>query len=220
MLHTLLTSHRASLLEQCVILSGIQSKHTPEQVVSLAQISIFLDQLIVTLQSEDHAYMGPDTGEALNETPSIETQMFDSAKKHGGDLQTLGFTIEEVVRNYGGLCQAITTLATDRDEHIEASEFRTMNRCLDDGIAQAVTSFRRLDSCKLAVDAKAKMKAHDHVYLDRFAAMTYHIESAIMAVTAIRTGKVGMEGATAGVLDRNLKGLQTLISQGEANTPV
>lgn len=219
MLHLLLTSHRASLLEQCVILSGIQSKHTPEQVASLDQISIFLDQLIVTLQSEDPAYMGPDTGEALNETPSNKTQMSVSAKKHGGDLQTLGFTIEEVVRSYGGVCQAITTLAIDR-RRIEASEFRTMNRCLDDGIAEAVTSFSRLDSQKLAIDAKAKAKVQDHVSLDRLATMSYHIESAILAVAAIRTGKVGMEGATAGVLDRNLMGLQTLIAEGVANTPV
>jgi hypothetical protein len=220
MLHLLLTSHRTSLLEQCVILSGIQFKHTPEQVASLGQISIFLDQLILTLQSEDPAYMGPDSGEAVKETPSIKTQMFDSAKKHGGDLQTLGFTIEEVVRSYGGLCQAITTLAVDRDVPIAASEFRTMNRCLDDGIAEAVTSFSRLDSQKLAIDAKAKARVQDHVSMDRFATMSYYVESARMAVTAIRTGKVGMEGATAGVLDRNLIGLQTLILEGVANTPV
>lgn len=219
MLHPLLTSNRASILEQCVILSGFQSEHTPEKAASLGEISIFLDQLIVTLQSEDPAYMGPDTGVALHKTPSIETQMAVSAKKHGGDFQTLGFTIEEVVRSYGGLCQAITTLATDRNAYIEPSEFRTMNRCLDDGIAQAVTSFCSLDSRKSAMDAKAKTKVQDHASLDRFAAMTSYIEAAVMAATAIRTGKVGADGATAVVLDRSLKGLQTLIAQGEAKTP-
>ena len=163
--------------------------------------------------------MGPDTVVALHKTSTIDSQIAISAKKHGGDFQTLGFTIEDVVRSYGGLCQAITTLATDRDQHIEPSEFRTMNRCLDDGIAQAVTSFCGLDSRKSAMDAKAKTKVQDDASLDRFASMTYFIETAVMAATAIRTGKVGPNGATAGVLDQSLKGLQTLIAEGVDNTP-
>ena len=43
MLHPLLTSHRALILEQCMILSGFQSEHAPEKVASLGEISIFLD---------------------------------------------------------------------------------------------------------------------------------------------------------------------------------
>lgn len=94
-----------------------------------------------------------------------------------------------------------------------------MNRCLDDGIAQAVKLFCCLDSRKSAMDAIAKTKVQDDTSLNRFASMTYFIEAAVMAATAIRTGKLGPNGATAGVLDQSLKGLQTLIAEVVDNTP-
>ena len=212
MLHQFLASHRESLLEQSAILSGFHTDRSPEQIASLAQIYIFFDQLIATLQSEDTAHIPVEAPTlAGKKMPSIESRMSASASVHGSDLRTLGFTIEEVVRNYGGLCQAITSAASDIDEPIHAAEFRTMNRCLDDGIAQAVTSFSRLETRQLAGNANAKV-VRDHAYLGSLAAMTSHIDAAVLAVAAIRTGRVGMEGATGGVLDRSLTGLQTLIA--------
>jgi hypothetical protein len=53
----------------------------------------------------------------------------------------LGFTIEQVVHDCGDLCQAITDLAFERSVPIEIDEFRTLNRCLDNGIADAVMEF-------------------------------------------------------------------------------
>jgi len=50
-----------------------------------------------------------------------------------------GFTVDQVVHDYGDLCQAITKLAVDRGAAIQVEEFRTLNRCLDNAIADAVT---------------------------------------------------------------------------------
>ena len=65
------------------------------------------------------------------------------ATEHGSNLLQMGFTVGQVVHDYGGLCQAITELAVDLSEPISPANFHTLNRCLDDAIAEAVTEYSR-----------------------------------------------------------------------------
>jgi hypothetical protein len=51
----------------------------------------------------------------------------EAALQHGRELSLHGYTVEQVVRDYGDLCQTITDLATELDARIEAEEFRTLN---------------------------------------------------------------------------------------------
>jgi hypothetical protein len=44
---------------------------------------------------------------------------------------------------YGDVCQSITDLAVETRAPISSDDFRTLNRCLDDAIAGAVTEFAR-----------------------------------------------------------------------------
>ena len=67
--------------------------------------------------------------------------MRSTATLHGRELLDGGYTIDQVVHDYGDLCQAITDLAFERNWPIQVDEFRTLNRCLDNGIADAVTEF-------------------------------------------------------------------------------
>ena len=60
-------------------------------------IPLFLTQLGEVLNRGAH---GPD--------------MVASASQHGGDLLQQGFTIAQVVHDYGDICQAITELAVER----------------------------------------------------------------------------------------------------------
>jgi len=60
---------------------------------------------------------------------------------HGQDLLKFGFTIEQVVHDYGDICQAVTELAEERGVNLSIAEFHTLNRCLDDAIASAVSSW-------------------------------------------------------------------------------
>jgi hypothetical protein len=64
-----------------------------------------------------------------------------TAALHGGDLFREGYTIEQVVRDYGDVCQAVTKLAIETKAPISVDEFRTFNRCLDNAIAGAVTEY-------------------------------------------------------------------------------
>ena len=78
-----------------------------------------------------------------NQTPTKpdHTEIGRSAALHDAELLRLGYTLDQVVRDYGDVCQAVTELAGEEDERITAGEFRTLNRCLDNAIADAVTSF-------------------------------------------------------------------------------
>jgi hypothetical protein len=46
--------------------------------------------------------------------------------------------VDQIVHDYGDLCQAVTELAIEHNLPITNNEFQTFNRCLDDAIANAV----------------------------------------------------------------------------------
>jgi hypothetical protein len=68
------------------------------------------------------------------------------ATLHGRDLLQEGFTVEQVIRDYGDLCQAVTNLPVELGTSIPAREFSTFNRCLDDAMAAAVTEYSQQNS--------------------------------------------------------------------------
>ena len=75
----------------------------------------------------------------LNCTPEIGK----SAILHGHDLLLQGFTVSQVVHDYGDICQAITELALERNAPVSTDDFRMLNRCLDEAMAGAVTQYTR-----------------------------------------------------------------------------
>jgi signal transduction histidine kinase len=124
-----------------------------------------------------------------------------------------GFTLEQVVRDYGDVCQAITNLAYELREPIEVDEFRTLNRCLDNAIAGAVTEFALGQITSAAQDdlqasnSRMGFLAHE---------LRNFVHTATLAVGVIKAGNVGLAGATGAVLDRCLKGMSTLIDRSLA----
>ena len=111
----------------------------PEHEFGIPQ---FLDQLIKTLEVEQTSeparsreISGPEDGK-----PAV-SEIASTATRHGSELLLQGFTIDQVVHDYGDLCQAITGLAFEQKAPIQADEFQTLNRCLDNGIADAVKEY-------------------------------------------------------------------------------
>lgn len=91
-------------------------------------LPLYIDQLIRVLE------------EKLNSHPGGE--LAKAATEHGKEFLRLGYTLSHVVHAYGAICQAITGLATDKDFGISSNEFKTLNSCLDDAIASAVSEFQ------------------------------------------------------------------------------
>jgi signal transduction histidine kinase len=137
-----------------------------------------------------------------------------TARRHGQELLRNGYTFDRVVHDYGDLCQAITDLAVEEDVPIQVDEFRTLNRCLDNAIADSVTEFA-YERDLLVADRESDAF---HERLGVFAhELRNFITTAVQAVGAIRTGQVGLSGPTGAVLDRCLIGLRNLVDRSLAD---
>jgi signal transduction histidine kinase len=172
-------------------------------------IPVFLDQLIGALTIERQAPNLSGNGTVNVGAGAANTLVGEMAKLHGRDLQEQGFTLEQVVRDYGDVCQAVTNLAFETGAVIAIDEFRTFNRCLDDAIASAVTEYARHGSLSggfvtETLNSRLGPLAHE---------LRNHLHTATLVIAAIKAGNVGISGATGAVLDRSLLGMRGLIDR-------
>jgi len=217
-LHEFLTTNKADLIERCQlkVAKRIAPKVASQELAH--GIPRFLDQLIKTLEVEQTSepmrsrrVSGPAGGGA------VVSEIAATAALHGRELSEQGFTVDQVVHDYGDLCQAIADLAFERGVPIQVDEFRTLNRCLDNGIADAVTeyAFQRnslveSNSVK-ALNERLGFLAHELRNL---------LHTATLAVMAIKAGNVGATGATGALLDRSLIGMRNLIDRSLADVRI
>jgi hypothetical protein len=147
-------------------------------------ISLFVDQLVTALKLQQASESEAATSCAISRT----------AAQHGNEMLRRGLTVGHVVHDYGDLCQAITEVAIEQAAAISSVEFRTLNRCLDEAIAGAVTEFGRQrdaftsDDATRATNERLGFLAHELRNL---------ISTATVAVATIKKGSVGLTGATA-----------------------
>jgi hypothetical protein len=140
LLHAFLTSNRQELINRCR--ANVAKKCAPHWHPAAIDygVPLFLQQLVETLRVEQQ--ISPrDLTEPLP-TPA-PTEIGRAAALHGAELLRLGYSVDQVVHDYGDLCQSVTALAVEQEVPISIDEFRTLNRCLDNAIADAVTSFGR-----------------------------------------------------------------------------
>ena len=214
MMYHFLIDNRAELIARCrTKVAQRSSSSTPSAELDHG-ITVFLDQLIRTLQLEatsdpmrSRKVSGPSGG-----VPAL-SEIGESAGMHGRELLRHGFTVDEVVHDYGDLCQAISDLAMERGEMIAVDEFRTLNRCLDNAIANAVTEFGYQHNAGLA-------EAQAIALNERLGFLAHELRNqlctATLALSLIKQGSVGLSGATGGILDRALVALGSLIDRSLA----
>ena len=175
---------------------------------SVHGVPVFLDQLISILIIEQKTGY---SDLAMAGKPIIEANaaITATALLHGHELHDQGFTLEQVVRDYGDLCQSVTDLAFKTHADIAVDEFRTLNRCLDNAIAGAVTEYARHGAVARGVVAETLNSrlgplAHE---------LRNHLHTATLVVAAMKMGNVGISSATGAVLDRSLLGMHNLIDR-------
>ena len=216
MLFDFLSTNRAILIDRCRVMVGSRSdpKATDEELVH--GIPMFLDQLIGTLILEQQIGPEGDTVQGRNGRGKFSAELGATAALHGHDLFRAGFTVEQVVRDYGDVCQAVTNLAFETGAPISVDEFRTFNRCLDNAIAEAVTEFAKHapasdDESLKNFNSRLGPLAHE---------LRNYLQTATYAARAIRAGTSGIGGATAAVLDRSLMAMSNLIDRSLAEVRV
>src|SRR5688572_10510399 len=193
MLHEFITLNRVEIITRCRAKVASRSMPPPSEAEINHGVPLFLDQLFETLRSG--TYRNKDISR--------------SAGQHGLDLLDQGFTISQVVHDYGDICQSITELALQINAPIATEDFRTLNRCLDDAIAGAVTMFSR-ESQNASSDQATDRNNERVGFLVHELRNLVH--TAIVAFDILRTGSVGITGNTGEVLKRSLEGLKELIA--------
>jgi signal transduction histidine kinase len=211
-MHKFLANNRDELIARCKAKVAQRPKRAATVVQLSNGVQLFLEQLQRTLEAEE---AGQSTQSmSISGAPGGDAQslseMGASAAVHGKELWELGYTIDQVVHDYGDLCQAITDLASERDAPFSVSEFRTLNRCLDNAIANAVSAFSEQRDMILArrqateVNERIGFAAHE---------LRNSLDTAMLATKALEVGSLPVSGATGNVLKRGLASLKSQIEQ-------
>src|SRR4029077_17842845 len=138
MLHEFLTSNRTEFIARCRNKVARRLSPTEIPIAFDHGVPLFLQQLVETLRREQKEPPGAIVEPGPSPSPS---EIGRAASVHGAELLRLGYTVDQVVHDYGDVCQSVTQLAHEQHEDITTDEFQTLNRCLDNAIADAVTSF-------------------------------------------------------------------------------
>jgi signal transduction histidine kinase len=187
--------NREEIIARCQAKVAARSMPPPTESEINHGVPVFLDQLVDVLRSG---------------VAGASADIDRSAAQHGRDLLLQGLSVSQVVHDYGDICQTITELAIETNAPISTDDFRTLNRCLDEAIASAVTMYSR-ESHRAQAD-----KAVDREN-ERLGFLVHElrnlVNTALVAFEVLKSGNVGVGGSTGAVLDRSLSDLRELISR-------
>jgi hypothetical protein len=198
MLSEFIDFYRDDIIRRCRAKVASRSSPPPTPAEIDHGVPLFLDQLVHALQR------GAVSSSEIN----------DSALLHGQDLLQQGFTVSQVVHDYGDVCQSITELAVETNAPISADDFRILNGCLDNAIAGAVTEFGR-GSTPSPVDAELRDRMAGGFLVHE---LRHLLNSALVAFEVVKSGNVGVAGATGTMLHRNLVAACDLLAGSIAGT--
>lgn len=197
MLDEFIAANREEIIMRCRARVGARVLPPPTSAEIDEGVPQFLDQVASALR----------TGRTSN------VEIDDSAARHGDSLLRQGFTVSQVVHDYGDICQSITELAIDKGAPVSTENFRTLNLCLDDAIAAAVTQYARAEHQALA-DSTTEGENRRINFLSHELRNLVH--TAILAFGVLQRGDVGVAGSTGTVLHRSLTRLRALIDRSLA----
>ncbi|QBE67057.1 HAMP domain-containing histidine kinase [Pseudoduganella lutea] len=210
-MYDFLSNNADDLVKRCVDKVAKRPNRHASELQLRNGIPMFLSQLVRTLKAEEQS--GSAAGMVISGASGGEdkdvSEMGVSAAAHGSALLALGYSVDQVVHDYGDLCQAITDMAVERDAPFSVNEFRTLNRCLDNAIASAVTEFNLQRDVSLAerqlVDTNQRLGFLMHELRNSLSVAT-------MAVAAMESGQLSVTGATGAVLKRSHTAMARLIT--------
>jgi signal transduction histidine kinase len=191
MLHEFLKTHREEILLRTRERVSKRAAPRPTDAELDRGIPLFLNQLIETLRTSIMS-----NGEDIRK----------SAALHGSNLLRMGFSVAQVVHDYGDICQIVTELAVEQGAPIGADEFQIFNGCLDNAIAEAVTEYARQREGSISAKGTERLAFLAHELRNL-------INTAMLAFEIVKKGSVGTGGSTSAVLNRSLTSLRDLVDR-------
>lgn len=196
-LEEFLISNRMALIARARAAALARTSPKATDVELTNGIPVFLDQLCEALRL------------ARSSNVVAHELITETAGRHGRELFKSGLTIGQVVHDYGDVCQAVTNLAVEQGAEISGEEFRTLNLCLDDAIAGAVTQYARQNERVLEDRGTERLGILAHE-------MRNLLNTAVLSFESIQNGRVAANGSTGLVLQRSLMGLCDLVDRSLA----
>lgn len=194
MLYDFIATHRELIISRTRARVASRPVPRPTDIEIVHGVPLFLDQLAARLQTE----VDPEA-----------SQIGASASLHGGELLQTGFTIGQVVHDYGNICQVITELAVELRAQISSADFRTLNLCLDVAIAEAVTEYARQREQTISDRGVEHLGFLAHE-------LRNHLGTATLAFEAVRSGTVGVGGGTGSLIGKSLDAMRDLVNRSLA----
>lgn len=198
MLSAFIAEHREEIIATSRAKVALRAAPRATPIELSTGVPLFLDQLVATLRIEESTAARPP-----------DREIGRSAAKHGKALHELGFTAAQVIHDYGDVCQAITELLVERNALVTADEFRTLNRCLDEAMAEAVAEFGRQRERSISDDETERLGFFAHELRNL-------LSNSLLAFEVLKGGSVGVGGSTGALLGRNLMRLRDLIDRSLA----
>ena len=186
MLHEFVSSNREELVRRCRS-KGSARDSPPFTAAGLDHgVPLVLEQLVWALRCEEE-------GSSPGRTPAT-AEVSRTAVLHGKELVEQGYTVGQVVHDYGDICQAITELATERNAPVSVAELDTLSRFLDGAIADALAPY--------AVDRDQTRDEQRRL-----------LDTAVRAFAALKVGDIGLDGAAGQLLEVSLRNLRALVDR-------
>jgi len=194
MLHEFILTHRDTIITRTR--ERVQGRTWPSVSTHELEhgVPLFLTQLGETLKHQ------------LHPVPYSEAAIDNAGANHGAEMMTMGYTVSQVVQDYGDICQAITALAVETRSDFTPEEFQTLNRCLDVAIAAAVTEHARVTRKTHKAEENERLGHTAHEARD-------FLSTAFLAFHALKRGDVAINGSTGAMLGRSLMALRDLIDR-------
>ncbi len=188
-LHAVLASRRDEVMQKWLEqVRGTLHPASMPRMELIDHLPAFLDQVIAALRRCE------STADGL-----------EAAEDHGVQRLALGFSLDQVVREYGAMRTAIFAVTAGAGAEIVARDYEVVFDCVINGIAGAVSEYSRQR------DAEMQRQATEH-----FAFIAHELRnplsSALLAVTALQARqKLDPADRAVKVLDRGLHLMQDLI---------
>lgn len=145
-MHTFLNAHRIELIRRCR--EKVADRLRPSGITADVKhgVPLLLQQLIDTLGPGQFDY----SGRGREGMPAVyPPEISRTAALHGLEMKRCGYTVDQVVHDYGDVCQAVTEMAIEENASIDSDDFRILNGCLDNAIAGAVTAYVEAGQAKV-----------------------------------------------------------------------
>src|SRR2546421_4643623 len=130
MLHEFMTARRDEILGRCLAdLRNQYPNYTDEDLIG--ELPSFFDQVIVALRN-DVVVAPADPPTPISESVVVQ---------HTARRKNQGFDQSRLVRDLGLICDKVSEVGSLHGKTFAARDVQILNRCLDDAIAKAVSSF-------------------------------------------------------------------------------